>query len=111
MSKFDQKFSRNNVKEKLFISLAWLPKATVQAALGPVALGKAREALAKYISAQVNTDNCLALVLIQSPNPGMSMSMFHYPTKLGSLYFTIQWSKRVQFSHLIPCTVWIKSNI
>ena len=46
--------SRNNVKEKLFISLAWLPKATVQAALGPVALGKAREALADYIMAQVN---------------------------------------------------------
>ena len=73
------------MKEKLFISLAWLPKATVQAALGPVALGKAREALAKYISTQVNTDNCLARVLIQSPNPGMSMSMFHYPTKLGSV--------------------------
>ena len=46
--------SRNNVKEKLFISLAWLPKATVQAALGPVALGKAREALADYIMAQVD---------------------------------------------------------
>ena len=45
---------KNNVKEKLFISLAWLPKATVQAALGPVALGKAREALADYIMAQVD---------------------------------------------------------
>ena len=43
---------RNNVKEKLFVSLAWLPKATVQAALGPVALGKAREALAEYIKTQ-----------------------------------------------------------
>ena len=42
------------MKEKLFISLAWLPKATVQAALGPVALGKAREALAHYIMAQAN---------------------------------------------------------
>ena len=42
------------MKEKLFISLAWLPKATVQAALGPVALGKAREALAGYIMAQAN---------------------------------------------------------
>ena len=26
-----------NVKEKIFMSFAWLPKATVQAALGPVA--------------------------------------------------------------------------
>ena len=42
------------MKEKLFISLAWLPKATVQAALGPVALGKAREALAEYINSQAN---------------------------------------------------------
>ena len=40
------------MKEKLFIALAWLPKATVQAALGPVALGKAREALATLLAAQ-----------------------------------------------------------
>ena len=72
MSKFDQKFSRNNVKEKLFISLAWLPKATVQAALGPVALGKAREALAEYISTQANTHNCQAQVLSPRSNPGLS---------------------------------------
>ncbi len=32
-----------NLKEKLFISLAWLPKATVQAAIGPIALDFARE--------------------------------------------------------------------
>ena len=31
-----------NLKEKIFISLAWLPKATVQAAIGPVALDLAR---------------------------------------------------------------------
>ncbi|RWS02343.1 mitochondrial sodium/hydrogen exchanger 9B2-like protein [Dinothrombium tinctorium] len=31
-------------KEKLFVSLAWLPKATVQAAFGPVALDLARKA-------------------------------------------------------------------
>ena len=38
-----------NVKEKIFMAIAWLPKATVQAALGPVALGKAREALDHYL--------------------------------------------------------------
>ena len=43
-----------NVKEKIFMAFAWLPKATVQAALGPVALGKAREALAEYINSQAN---------------------------------------------------------
>ncbi|XP_063231962.1 sodium/hydrogen exchanger 9B2-like isoform X2 [Bacillus rossius redtenbacheri] len=33
-----------NWKEKLFVSIAWFPKATVQAALGPVALDMARAA-------------------------------------------------------------------
>ncbi|KAL8206868.1 UNVERIFIED_CONTAM: hypothetical protein K2H54_032782 [Gekko kuhli] len=32
-----------NFKEKLFIALAWIPKATVQAAIGSVALDTARE--------------------------------------------------------------------
>ena len=29
--------------EQLFVALAWLPKATVQAAIGPLALDKAKE--------------------------------------------------------------------
>ena len=32
-----------NMKEKFFIPLAWLPKATVQAAIGSVALDTAKE--------------------------------------------------------------------
>ncbi|CAH8436664.1 unnamed protein product [Schistosoma mattheei] len=32
-----------NMRERLFISFAWLPKATVQAAVGPVALDTARQ--------------------------------------------------------------------
>nr|XP_006825815.1 PREDICTED: mitochondrial sodium/hydrogen exchanger 9B2-like [Saccoglossus kowalevskii] len=32
-----------NLKEKCFIPLAWLPKATVQAAIGSIALDTARE--------------------------------------------------------------------
>ncbi|XP_066241199.1 sodium/hydrogen exchanger 9B2 [Saccopteryx leptura] len=35
-------FAGFNIKEKIFISLAWLPKATVQAAIGSVALDTAR---------------------------------------------------------------------
>lgn len=31
-----------NVKERLFVALAWIPKATVQAAIGPLALDMAR---------------------------------------------------------------------
>merc|ERR1712083_644739 len=33
-----------NVKEKIFMAFAWMPKATVQAALGPIALDMARRA-------------------------------------------------------------------
>ena len=40
----------NNARERLFVALAWLPKATVQAAMGPLALGKAREELARYLA-------------------------------------------------------------
>lgn len=48
----------NNYKEKIFVSLAWLPKATVQAALGPVALGKAKEALAQYMTEARPAQDC-----------------------------------------------------
>jgi len=36
--------SSNNfsIKERFFIALAWLPKATVQAAIGPLALDNAK---------------------------------------------------------------------
>ncbi|GJQ80798.1 hypothetical protein Trydic_g9389 [Trypoxylus dichotomus] len=36
-------WSNFNLKEDIFIATCWIPKATVQAALGPVALDKARE--------------------------------------------------------------------
>ena len=48
----------NNPREKIFVSLAWLPKATVQAALGPVALGKAKEALARYVTETQPSQDC-----------------------------------------------------
>ena len=43
LSVFGAKLER---KEKLFVALAWLPKATVQAAIGPLALDLANDALA-----------------------------------------------------------------
>ena len=33
-------------RERVFVSLAWLPKATVQAAIGPIALDQAKQLLA-----------------------------------------------------------------
>ncbi|XP_067006988.2 sodium/hydrogen exchanger 9B2 isoform X2 [Anabrus simplex] len=53
-------------KEKLFVSLAWFPKATVQAALGPVALdmvrtlGRQEEA---HVASQVLTLSVMAILL------------------------------------------------
>ena len=35
-------FTDMTLKERLFVALAWLPKATVQAALGPLALDTAK---------------------------------------------------------------------
>jgi len=44
-----------NWKELLFIPLAWLPKATVQAAIGAVALDRANEILAKSLNGDAGT--------------------------------------------------------
>ena len=35
-----------SLKERLFVALAWLPKATVQAAIGPIALDKVKQLVA-----------------------------------------------------------------
>ncbi|XP_049642491.1 sodium/hydrogen exchanger 9B1-like [Suncus etruscus] len=63
-------FSGFNVKEKLFIALAWIPKATVQAVLGPLALETARTINAPQLeqySKDVMTVAFLA-ILITAPN-------------------------------------------
>ncbi|KAG8519399.1 Sodium/hydrogen exchanger 9B1, partial [Galemys pyrenaicus] len=62
-------FAGFNIKEKVFISLAWIPKATVQAVLGPLALETARATaphLEQY-SQHVMTVAFLA-ILITAPN-------------------------------------------
>jgi len=41
-----------NLKERIFVALAWLPKATVQAAIGPLALDKAKQTLATQFPSQ-----------------------------------------------------------
>ena len=48
---------RKTPRERLFVALAWLPKATVQAAMGPLALDKARQALARCSSPQFLSPN------------------------------------------------------
>ena len=63
------------MKEKLFIALAWLPKATVQAALGPVALGKAREALAALLAARAEAGGTGDCGEVEDMDQGQSSSV------------------------------------
>jgi len=59
-----------NMKERMFVALAWLPKATVQAAIGPLALDKAKQALASRFPGQ---DCNPVLVDIKEPLPGTTL--------------------------------------
>jgi NhaP-type Na+/H+ or K+/H+ antiporter len=66
-----------NLKEKLFISLAWLPKATVQAAIGPIALDFVREKgdpRDKELATLVLTIAVLS-ILITAPLGAIAISM------------------------------------
>ncbi|XP_012583360.1 PREDICTED: sodium/hydrogen exchanger 9B1 isoform X1 [Condylura cristata] len=62
-------FAGFNFKEKIFIALAWVPKATVQAVLGPLALETARASAPnlELYSQHVMTVAFLA-ILITAPN-------------------------------------------
>ena len=70
------------MKEKLFIALAWLPKATVQAALGPVALGKAREALAALLAARAEAGHTGDCGEVEDMDQGQSSEDLHQYTSL-----------------------------
>jgi len=59
-----------NLKERMFVALAWLPKATVQAAIGPLALDKAKQALASRFPGQ---DCNPVMVDIKEPLPGTTL--------------------------------------
>lgn len=58
-----------NLKEKFFVGLAWLPKATVQAAIGSVALSAARDknkpVMEKY--GQIILEVAVLVILITAP--------------------------------------------
>ncbi|CAO2600111.1 Sodium/hydrogen exchanger 9B1 [Lemmus lemmus] len=63
-------FAEFRFKEKVFIALSWIPKATVQAVLGPLALETARRVEATHLEAyskDVMTVAFLA-ILITAPN-------------------------------------------
>ncbi|KAL5242543.1 hypothetical protein ACI65C_009953 [Semiaphis heraclei] len=65
-----------NLREKIFVNIAWLPKATVQAAIGPIALDMARsrdERLIPYAS-DVLAISVLA-ILITAPIGAIAMTL------------------------------------
>ncbi|XP_076789391.1 sodium/hydrogen exchanger 9B1-like [Arvicanthis niloticus] len=62
-------FANFRFKEKVFIALAWIPKATVQAVLGPLALETAR-VMAPHLEGYSKTVMTMAFlaILITAPN-------------------------------------------
>nr|CAD7394764.1 unnamed protein product [Timema cristinae] len=67
-----------NFKERFFIAIAWFPKATVQAALGPVALDIARKQSMsdeiQTLASQVLTISVLS-ILVTAPLGAMAISL------------------------------------
>ena len=65
-----------SLKERLFVALAWLPKATVQAAIGPIALDKAKHLLASsYPSLDCSTVTVSDSVAMMAANTTMGEDM------------------------------------
>nr|CAD7260471.1 unnamed protein product [Timema shepardi] len=67
-----------NFKERFFVTIAWFPKATVQAALGPVALDIARKQSMsdeiQTLASQVLTISVLS-ILVTAPLGAMAISL------------------------------------
>jgi NhaP-type Na+/H+ or K+/H+ antiporter len=62
-----------NMKERVSVSLAWLPKATVQAAIGPLALDKAKQALASKFPGQDCNPVMVSSMHITEPLSGATL--------------------------------------
>ncbi|XP_028932431.1 sodium/hydrogen exchanger 9B2-like [Ornithorhynchus anatinus] len=70
-------FAGFNIKEKIFISLAWIPKATVQAVLGPLALETARASNKSQLEEPAKTVMTVAFlaILITAPNGALLIGL------------------------------------
>lgn len=66
-------FGDLNLRERIFISLAWLPKATVQAAIGPLALDKAKQALLSKFPGQDCSPVLASDLALKEPLPGATL--------------------------------------
>ncbi|XP_015835932.1 sodium/hydrogen exchanger 9B2 isoform X2 [Tribolium castaneum] len=56
-----------NLKEKIFVALAWMSKATVQAALGPLTLGVVKENTEEHDYAEKILMVCVMSIILTAP--------------------------------------------
>lgn len=66
-------FGDLTLRERIFVSLAWLPKATVQAAIGPLALDKAKQALVDRFPGQDCSPVMASDLVLREPLPGATL--------------------------------------
>ncbi|XP_044752203.1 sodium/hydrogen exchanger 9B2 isoform X2 [Coccinella septempunctata] len=64
-----------NLKEKLFVALSWMSKATVQAALGPVTLGIVAEDSEEHEYAKKVLMVCILSILLTAPTGAILISL------------------------------------
>merc|ERR1712210_297095 len=84
-------------REQLFVAFAWLPKATVQAAIGPLALDKAKEALAS------SGFNCSQQLLsdLRSNNETMENINPLSPSENGDIGDMVELCKMVEYGEKV----------
>ncbi|GLV42490.1 Na[+]/H[+] hydrogen antiporter 1 [Carabus blaptoides fortunei] len=64
-----------NLKEKIFVSLSWMAKATVQAALGPVALHKVAEMEPDKHYAETVLTICVLSIILTAPTGAILITL------------------------------------
>ena len=86
-------------QERIFVALAWLPKATVQAAIGPLALDKAAEALAARTG-----QNCTEIMAAAAVNGSLGAAEVLGPSAVqegGGLEELVELCGMVQYGQVV----------
>ncbi|XP_044268567.1 sodium/hydrogen exchanger 9B2 isoform X2 [Tribolium madens] len=64
-----------NLKEKIFVALAWMSKATVQAALGPLTLGVVKENTEEHDYAEKMLMVCVMSIILTAPTGAILITL------------------------------------
>ncbi|RZC36988.1 mitochondrial sodium/hydrogen exchanger 9B2, partial [Asbolus verrucosus] len=64
-----------NLKEKIFVSLSWMSKATVQAALGPITLGVVKDKMPEHDYAEKILMICVLSIILTAPTGAIIMTL------------------------------------